>query len=117
MLPGEQVKDVKFQESWYSLPAKVLKGMEIFRYTFNITVTGLLRSWGGRLGVHKMDVIKMLAELRQERDQLEEAIMTLERLARGRGRRRGRPPAWMTELKRRGRPPGSKNKAKISNAA
>jgi len=42
-----------------------------------------------------MDVIKMLAELRQERDQLEEAIMTLERLARGRGRRRGRPPAWM----------------------
>jgi len=64
-----------------------------------------------------MDVIKMLAELRQERDQLEEAIMTLERLARGRGRRRGRPPAWMTELKRRGRPPGSKNIAKISNAA
>ena len=61
-----------------------------------------------------MDVIKMLAELRQERDQLEEAILTLERLARGRGRRRGRPPAWMTELKRRGRPPGSKNKAKES---
>jgi len=43
-----------------------------------------------------MDVIKMLADLRQERDQLEEAILTLERLARGRGRRRGRPPAWMT---------------------
>ena len=64
-----------------------------------------------------MDVIKMLAELRQERDQLEEAILTLERLARGRGRRRGRPPAWMTEVKRRGRPPGSKNKAKESTAA
>ncbi len=64
-----------------------------------------------------MDVIKMLADLRQERDQLEEAILTLERLARGRGRRRGRPPAWMTELKRRGRPPGSKNKAKDSAAA
>jgi hypothetical protein len=64
-----------------------------------------------------MDIIKMLAELRQERDQLEEAILTLERLARGRGRRRGRPPAWMTELKRRGRPPGSKNKAKQSTAA
>ena len=64
-----------------------------------------------------MDVIKMLAELRQEREQLEEAILTLERLARGRGRRRGRPPAWMTELKRRGRPPGSKNKAKESTAA
>jgi len=59
-----------------------------------------------------MDVIKMLVELRQEREQLEEAILTLERLARGRGRRRGRPPLWMSELKPRGRPPGSKNKAK-----
>lgn len=59
-----------------------------------------------------MDVTKMLTELRQEREQIEEAIMSLERLARGRGKRRGRPPAWMTEIKRRGRPPGSKNKAK-----
>ena len=59
-----------------------------------------------------MDVIKMLAELRQERDQLEEAILTLERLARGRGRRRGRPPVWMSELKRSGRPPGSEKRAK-----
>ena len=57
-----------------------------------------------------MDVTKILAELRQEREQLEEAILSLERLARGRGRRRGRPPAWMVEAKKRGRPPGSKNK-------
>jgi len=59
-----------------------------------------------------MDVAKILAELRQEREQIEEAILSLERLARGRGRRRGRPPSWMTEItaKRRGRPPGSKNK-------
>jgi hypothetical protein len=60
-----------------------------------------------------MDVNKMLADLRQEREQLEEAIVTLERLARGRGRRRGRPPAWLSQMqapKRRGRPPGSKNK-------
>jgi hypothetical protein len=64
-----------------------------------------------------MDVLKMLAELRQEREQIEEAILTLERLARGRGRRRGRPPAWMTTIKRRGRPPGSKNKTKESAAA
>jgi hypothetical protein len=54
----------------------------------------------------------MLADLRQEREQIEEAILTLERLSRGRGKRRGRPPAWMSALKRRGRPPGSKNKAK-----
>ena len=60
-----------------------------------------------------MDVNKMLADLRQEREQIEEAIVTLERLALGRGRRRGRPPAWMSQLempRRRGRPPGSKNK-------
>lgn len=71
----------------------------------------------------------MLAELRLEREQIEEAILTLERLARGRGRRRGRPPAWLKEAadesasgnsennqsglaqvpsepRRRGRPPG-----------
>jgi hypothetical protein len=64
-----------------------------------------------------MDILKMLAELRQERVQIEEAILTLERLARGRGRRRGRPPAWMSVVKRRGRPPGSKNKSKESAAA
>lgn len=59
-----------------------------------------------------MDITKMLAELREERENIEQAILTLERLASGRGRRRGRPPAWMTAIKRRGRPPGSKNKAK-----
>lgn len=59
----------------------------------------------------EMDVSKILTELRSEREQIEEAILSLERLARGRGRRRGRPPAWMAELdKKRGRPPGSKNK-------
>jgi hypothetical protein len=60
-----------------------------------------------------MDVTKILAELKSEREQIEEAIVSLERLARGRGRRRGRPPSWMAEVnapKRRGRPPGSKNR-------
>jgi hypothetical protein len=65
----------------------------------------------------------MLSELRLEREQIDEAILTLERLARGRGRRRGRPPSWLreateavesfsetpVEVKRRGRPPGSKS--------
>jgi hypothetical protein len=62
-----------------------------------------------------MDVLKMLAELRQDRAQVEEAIVVLERLALGHGKRRGRPPAWMTAAaapKRRGRPKGSKNKPK-----
>jgi hypothetical protein len=66
-----------------------------------------------------MDVSKILAELKEERQQIEEAILSLERLARGRGRRRGRPPAWMSEItaKRRGRPPGSKNKVQAMAAA
>jgi hypothetical protein len=57
----------------------------------------------------------MLAELRQERDGVDEAIAVLARLAAGQGRRRGRPPAWIKDVvvmrsKRLGRPPGSKNK-------
>jgi hypothetical protein len=48
-----------------------------------------------------MDITKMLSDLRQEREQIEEAIITLERLARGRGKRRGRPPAWLSEARKR----------------
>ena len=61
-----------------------------------------------------MDILRMLAELPPEREQVEEAIMVLERIASGRGKRRGRPPAWMKTIKRRGRPKGSKNKPKES---
>jgi hypothetical protein len=62
-----------------------------------------------------MDIGKVLAELRQELVQVEEAILSLERMAIGAGKRRGRPPAWMVAakeapVKRRGRPPGSRNK-------
>lgn len=65
-----------------------------------------------------MDVSKILTELRQEREQIEEAIMSLERLARGRGRRRGRPPGWLAGMeKKRGRPPGSKNKLQNAQKA
>jgi hypothetical protein len=61
-----------------------------------------------------MDMNKMLKELRTERGMLEESILVLERLAIGRGKRRGRPPRWMVEatVRRRGRPPGSKNRPK-----
>lgn len=63
-----------------------------------------------------MDVSKILAELKAERQQIEEAILSLERLARGRHRGPGRPPNnpfdddFTPGPKRRGRPPGSKNK-------
>jgi hypothetical protein len=61
-----------------------------------------------------MNIMKMLGELRAEREQVEQAILVLERIALGRGRRRGRPPAWIKQVKRRGRPKGSKNKPKDS---
>lgn len=46
-----------------------------------------------------MDINQMLAELRAEREQLEEAILALERLVRGGGKRRGRPPKWMSAIR------------------
>jgi hypothetical protein len=64
-----------------------------------------------------VDFVKILDELRQERAQFDEAILSIERLALGRGKRRGRPPAWMAAakssepmVKRRGRPPASKSR-------
>jgi hypothetical protein len=61
-----------------------------------------------------MDTSKMLSDLREEQERIEEAIIVLERLAMGSKKRRGRPPAWMqaanSKTKTRGRPPGSKNK-------
>ena len=44
----------------------------------------------------------MLEEFRAERQAVEEAIITLERLATGRGGRRGRPPPWLAEVRARG---------------
>jgi hypothetical protein len=65
-----------------------------------------------------MDILKMLADLREQRLAIEEAILVLERIAAGQGKRRGRPPAWMASAaKRRGRPPGSKNKVKTQSPA
>jgi hypothetical protein len=42
-----------------------------------------------------MDVNRMLADLRQEKIKIDAAIHVIEQLAVG-GKRRGRPPAWMT---------------------
>ena len=47
-----------------------------------------------------MDLLNMLADLRAERQRLEEAILVIERLAvRAGGKRRGRPPKWMATAK------------------
>jgi hypothetical protein len=39
-----------------------------------------------------MNLSKMIAELRTERESIDQAILTLQRIAAGQGRRRGRPP-------------------------
>jgi hypothetical protein len=48
-----------------------------------------------------MNLTKILEDLRREREQIDEAILSLERLAAGSGPRRGRPPAWLKEQKNR----------------
>jgi hypothetical protein len=52
-----------------------------------------------------MDLPKILEQLRQERELVEEVIASLERLAAASGsRRRGRPPAWLKARKPEERP-------------
>lgn len=42
-----------------------------------------------------MDIKKVISELNEELERIDEAILTLERLERGMPRR-GRPPAWLS---------------------
>jgi hypothetical protein len=58
-----------------------------------------------------MDLTAIVKELMEERDIIDAAISSLERIAQHRGKRRGRPPAWMSMIadepkkgKKRGRP-------------
>lgn len=57
-----------------------------------------------------MDLAAIVKELLEEREILDRTIASLERIALHRGKRRGRPPAWLTMLetetkpKKRGRP-------------
>jgi len=44
-----------------------------------------------------MDIAKALAELREQRDAIDQAILSLEKLAFGLPRRRGRPPGRATK--------------------
>jgi hypothetical protein len=51
-----------------------------------------------------MNVNQMILDLRAERDALTAAMAVLEGIAGSRGKRRGRPPAWLANL------PGTKKK-------
>jgi hypothetical protein len=61
-----------------------------------------------------MDVLKMIAELRSERAAIDDALVVLERLARTRGKRRGRPPAWMAAI--RGATAGETSRTRVMTA-
>ncbi len=64
-----------------------------------------------------MNLTKILEELRQEREQIDQAILSLERLAAGSGPRRGRPPAWLLAQRGRNRPTKSKDAPAAKTAA
>jgi len=64
-----------------------------------------------------MNLTTILADLRRERAQIDEAILSLERLAAGSGPRRGRPPAWLKAQKGRGRPAGGGKEPAVAKSA
>ena len=49
-----------------------------------------------------MDLAKVLQQLHEERNNLDAAIASLERLEEG-GKRRGQPPEWLAEVRKTGR--------------
>ena len=55
-----------------------------------------------------MDFARILAELRQEKEAIEQAILSIEKLAGS--QRRGRPSSSEEAPRKRGRPRGSKNR-------
>jgi len=67
-----------------------------------------------------MDVDRILAQLREEKEQIEQAVLALERLVRSRTHKRSPLPASLSSStepaimtpRKRGRPRGSKNKPK-----
>ena len=65
-----------------------------------------------------MNLIKMIAELREQKQALEESIMMLERLARSQGKRRGRPPLFLSQTgaTRKRRPFSAETRKKMAAA-
>ena len=57
----------------------------------------------------------MIAELRERKQAVEETMIMLERLARSEGRRRGRPPAFLSVPRKR-RPFSAETRKKMAAA-
>ena len=52
----------------------------------------------GVIGEETMDIRQILAELREQREYLDEALIRLEILAQRRTPKRGRPPSWLRRI-------------------
>ena len=65
-----------------------------------------------------MNLTKMIDELREQKRALEETMIMLERLARSQGKRRGRPPLFLTQLggARKRRPFSAETRKKMAAA-
>jgi hypothetical protein len=68
--------------------------------------------------LHPVDLTETLIKLRQERELIGRAILSLTRLESGRQRKGGRTPKPIAAVtgKRRGRPPGSQNRLRLDGA-
>lgn len=64
-----------------------------------------------------MDLIRIISELRREREALDQALRYLEQIAQFQTRKRGRPPAYLTGLLRKTRKPFSEVTKKKMAAA
>lgn len=65
-----------------------------------------------------MDLAKALAELREQRDNIDQAILSLERLASGRHRGRGRPPGrTLGRAKKRPNTPAQASRDRVKTTA
>ena len=74
-----------------------------------LSVRGAVHVVPPREGSRTVDLNRILTELRTEHQLIVDAIVNLERLVRGRGKRRGRPPKWLQQGRgtrvRPGKPP------------
>jgi len=64
-----------------------------------------------------MDITAIVKELMEEREMIDHAITSLERIALHRGKRRGRPPAWMTMLENEAKEPKKRGRPRKTAAA
>jgi hypothetical protein len=79
-----------------------LIGGPFFRPPIPVAITDLAHHQ--EFLITSMDITHILSELRTELQHLDEAILMLQRLAAGGGKRRGRPPKWMATIKEQSGP-------------